>query len=370
MKTIFNLLLVISLLAACKQKPTAPQIETTTTARHADNEIFLNESQQRLANIKVAVAEKKQIGQTIKVNGELAVNEELTETISARATGRVEKLYVKETGRMVEKGEPLYELFSEQLLALQREYLLAVEQREKLGESEPRYASIAKASAKKLQLFGLSAVQIDQLNKSKTIQSRITFLAPATGLVTEINASEGEYVAEGASLYKLENISSLWAELELYPSEIKFLKLGDKLNLRVTGFEKEQVQATVSFFSPEYKANTQITKVRAVLNNPQRKFKPGMQAQAYFSHSSHVSLAVPTEAVIRDAHGTHLYVITTDNTFQPRMVATGIEDFDRVEILTGLQPGEKFAASGAYLLYSELILKKGVNLSDIHRHAN
>lgn len=370
MKTIFKLLPAFLLIAACEQKSSSSQAEMTTTAQHADDEIFLNESQQRLANIKVAVAERKQIGQTIKVNGELEVNEELTEIISARATGRVEKLYLKETGRMVEKGEPLYELYSEQLLTLQREYLLAVEQWEKLGESEPRYASIVKASAKKLLLFGLSQAQIDRLRKSKTIQSRITFLAPATGLVTEISVSEGEYVVEGASLYKLENISSLWAELELYPSEIKFLKIGDKLNLRVTGFEKEQVQGTVSFFSPEYKANTQITRVRAVLNNPQRKFKPGMQVQAYFSHSSHVSLAVPTDAIIRDAHGAHLYVITTDNTFQPRPVETGTENFDQVEILTGLQPGEKFAASGAYLLYSELILKKGVNLSDIHRHAN
>ncbi|HTJ48706.1 MAG TPA: efflux RND transporter periplasmic adaptor subunit, partial [Cyclobacteriaceae bacterium] len=282
--------------------------------------------------------------------------------------GRVEKLFFKETGRVVKKGEPLYELYSEALLTLQKEYLLAKDQYETLGKTESRYESFFKASEKKLLLYGLSKNQVEQLGQSKTIHQRITFLAPASGMITEVNASEGQYLQEGGLLYKIENINRLWLEAELYPQETSLVKIGDKINVRVDGYEFSPLETKITFLSPEYRDNTQITVMRAVIENSEMKFKPAMQAQVLFNHSERKTLTIPTDAVIREQSGTHVYVESGTNTFQPRMVKTGIEDFGQVEIIDGLMENETVAVTGAYLIYSELILKKGISPMVGHHH--
>jgi Cu(I)/Ag(I) efflux system membrane fusion protein len=308
------------------------------------------------------------VGQTVAINARLVENEELTEVISSRAAGRIEKLFVKETGRTIQKGEPLYELYSETLLTLQKEYLLAKQQFESLGSTEKRYASFLKASERKLLLYGLAQKQIEKLGQTKDVKAQITFLSPASGVVTEINVVEGQYVSEGASLLRIENISKLWLEADLYPTETSLVKIGDKINVNVNGFENSSAEAMVSFLSPEYRSNTQITVMRAALDNKSMDFKPGMQAQVLFTHSSRKALAIPTDAVIRDGKGAHVYVLNGQNTFRPQMVKIGLEDFNQVEITEGLSEGDTVAITGAYLLYSEIILKKGTNPMAGHSH--
>ena len=332
------------------------------------NDLMLSDSQLKLANVTVQKVSIKPVGQTLVINARLAENEDLTEVISSRSAGRIEKLFVKETGRMVKAGEPLYELYSESLLTLQREYLLAKEQYESLGKDEPRYESFLKASERKLLLYGLSKKQVETLAQSKAVQQRISFLAPAGGIVSEIQVTEGQYVNEGTILYRVENINQLWLEAELYPNEAVLVKTGDTLTVRVSGLESTPLEAKVVFLSPEYRANTQITVIRALIQNPALKFKPGMQAQVLFTHSSRNAIAIPVDAVIRDGKGTHVYIETGTNTFQPRMVKTGLEDFEQVEITEGLQPGDRIAVTGAYLLYSEIILKKGTDPMAGHTH--
>lgn len=333
-----------------------------------NDDLMLSDSQMKLANITTQKVSMQPVGQTIIVNGRIVENEALSEVISSRSAGRVEKLFIKETGRAVKKGEPLYELYSETLLTLQKEYLLAKEQFETLGGSEKRYESFLKASERKLILYGLAQNQINKLAKTKAVQARITFLSPASGIVTTINAAEGQYVVEGDLLFKIEDISKLWLEAELYPSETSLVKIGDKINVSVRGFENSTSEAMVNFLSPEYRANTQITTMRAVINNSKMDYKPGMQAQVSFTQSSRKALAIPVDAVIRNGKGTHVYVQRGVNTFRPQMVKIGLEDFDKVEITEGLVEGDTVAVTGAYLLYSEIILKKGTDPMAGHNH--
>ncbi|MBN8651525.1 MAG: efflux RND transporter periplasmic adaptor subunit [Cytophagales bacterium] len=343
-------------------------VPMNATGANEGNGLMLTDSQIKLANITTQKVSVKPIGQTLVVNARLMVDEEKTTIISSRTTGRIEKLFIKETGRMVKQGEPLYEIYSETLLTLQREYLLALEQYEALGKEEKRYESFLKAAESKLLLYGLNKKQVEQLASAKAVQQRITFLAPAGGIIEEIAVAEGQYVNEGDRLYRIENIASLWLEAELYPHETRFVKLGDKISVRAIGFESESITATANFLSPEYRANSQITVMRASLSNSDSRFKPGMQAQVFFTHSSRKALAIPVDAIIRDGNGTHVYVQSEQNTFIPRMVKIGVEDFEQVEIISGLEENEIVAVSGAYLLYSELILKKGTDPMAGHNH--
>jgi membrane fusion protein, copper/silver efflux system len=360
-------LLFLLLVLSCKEKPKANEHakHLQMTSKAPDNTIMLTESQVRLANITTQEVTKRNLGATNVINGTLTADKHKSVGINSRAAGRIEKLFIKETGAAIRKGDPLYALYSESLLTMQQEYLLAKEQYEALGKTEKRYKSFFEAAERKLLLYGLSKVQINQIEKNSVVPG-ITFLSPASGIVTDIKAIEGQYVEEGTLLYNVEDVASLWVEAELYPAEVALVKPGDKVTVRIDGFES--VEASVDFISPEYESNSQILLIRAKIENTGLQFKPGQQAQVLFTHSAKEAIAIPTDAVIRDGKGAHVYVQSGPAIFRPRMVETGAEGFDQVEITEGLSEGDTIAVTGAYLLYSEIILKQGGDPMAGHGH--
>jgi Cu(I)/Ag(I) efflux system membrane fusion protein len=331
-----------------------------------DDHIMLTDTQLRLANVTVAPVSWQFVGQTQIVNATLTLNEQQSGVISSRAAGRVEKVFVKETGRQVRQGEPLYTLYSEELLTLQQEYLLAKEQFETLGQTEPRYKSFLDAARKKLLLIGLTASQIERLTKS-SIRSEVVFLAPQSGTVYEVNVTEGTYVAEGTPLFRIEDIRSLWVEAELYPGEEAFVRVGDTVNVTIEG-HAGSTKARVILLSPEFRRNTQITILRAVIDNPDGTLRPGQFAQVHLTHATRKALAVPGDAVIRDEHGARVYLASGGHAFRPQMVKTGLEGPELVEITEGLIEGDTIAVSGAHLLYSEFFLRQGGDPMASHAH--
>jgi membrane fusion protein, copper/silver efflux system len=280
--------------------------------------------------------------------------------------GRIEKLYFKEVGQRIMQGQALYEMYSEPLLTLQQEYLLALRQWEELKEQ--RYESFLNASEKKLTLFGMTQQQVRQLAQRKKTDSRMTFLAPASGVIAKIDATEGQYVSEGSALYRIEKLDQVWAEAELYPGETALVKTGDVVKVQINGFENMFVEGKVSFLSPQYQQGSQIITMRVVVNNPQHEFLPGMHVTVILSHSQKKVIALPVDAVIRDAKGSHVWILEKDGAFKPRLVKTGLENFERVEITEGIEEKENVVITGAYLLYSELVLKKGGDPMRGHHH--
>ncbi|QEC54229.1 efflux RND transporter periplasmic adaptor subunit [Anseongella ginsenosidimutans] len=334
----------------------------------AEQEIMLSNRQIALANIRVEPLSPGNLGNNTFVTGKLAADQELIDVVSSRVPGRIEKLYIKETGRQISKGQPLYEMYSEELLTLQNEYLLTLEQYRQLGDTDKRYASFMEAARKKLLLYGMTADQVKRLGETKARSALVTFGSPVSGIVTEIAAAEGQYVAEGSILYRIEGLDRLWVEAELYPREAALVKEGDQVRVIVAGYEHEPLSGKVVFLNPEYRTGTQILTLRAQIANPGKRFLPGMQASVVLSNNTRTVLALPVDAVVRGEHGAHVWVKAGEGTFTPRMVKTGMETFDRVEILEGLQEGDSVVTSGAYLLYGELVLKKGIEPATAHRY--
>ena len=328
-----------------------------------DGSLSLNESLIKLANISTAPVAKKEMEIKTILNGKIVVNEEETEIISSRVQGRIERLFFKEIGQQVMQGEVLYEIYSEQLLTLQQEFLLAQRQAEELKEK--RYESFLKSSEKKLLLFGMTKDQIAALAKQKKANSRIAFLATASGIISKINATEGQYISEGSALYRIEKLDKVWAEAELYSNEISDIKIGDKVKVEVSGFENGMTYGKIIFMSPELRQGNQIITLRAEIENPERKFIPGMQANVILSRSGKNTIVLPIDAVVRDSFGSRVWVQQGDGSFKMRMVTTGEETSDEIEITEGVEEKESVVVSGAYLLYSELVLKKGLNQ---HQH--
>ena len=328
-----------------------------------DHAIMLTETQVKLANISTGKVKQTNLLETHTVNASIQVNEMQSKVLNTRSSGRIEKLFFKETGHVIQKGKPLFTLYSEGLLTLQREYLMLLQQVEKSGSDSSRYQSFVDAAERKLLLYGLETRQIQDLKSSKRLTELITFYAPDSGLITNVQVTEGQYVQEGQALFTIEDISSLWVEAELYPGETDFVNIGDKVKVRT---ENATVEAKVIFLSPAYKNNTQILLMRAVIENKQGDIFPGMNAQVLFTSSSKTTLAVPLDAVIRNEKGAQLFIKVDMNTFEPRAVKTGSETADLIEITSGINEEEDVVLSGAYLLYSEMILKSGSDPTDHH----
>lgn len=337
----------------------------TKAGERSDASVMLSASQMQLANITVQPVSSGSIGNSTVLNARLAADQQQTDVISSRVAGRIERLYVKETGQTIRKGQVLYEIYSEPLLTQQQEYLIALQQEQEMGNGEAsnvsgRYSQFRQAAEQKLRLYGMTAEQIAVLGRTRKVLPRIPFVAPAGGTVTEIAASEGQYVGEGALLYRLVNLGQLWVEAELYAGEAKFVKVGDRVSVQVIGYEGD-LTARVAFINPEYQAGSQVLIMRAVLANPGGRYQPGQQAQVLLRHGVQRGLTLPVDAVVRGGEGAVVFVQTGPGSFQPRRVQTGTETDQRVVITSGLNGEETIAMSGAYLLYSELILKKGVN---------
>lgn len=330
--------------------------------------LTLSESQIALANITVMTAGNAALSSNKQLNGRLVTNPDQTVYISSRVAGRLENLYVRETGVKVQKGQALYRIYSEELASLQQEFLLAVAQTKQFPD-DARFRDIEKAARQKLKLYDQSEIQLQQLVQHGKVAPWVTYHATASGVVAELSVTEGQYVAEGGPVMKLEGYSALWVEADVYPAEASLVRTGQTVMVVISGWENTPQPMTIQFITPALQSSSQLMQIRGSIANPGQQWQPGLQANVLLPVKSNSdALSLPVDAVIRDGKGTHVWLQTGKGKFEPRMVKTGMENSDRVEIREGLESGDSVVVTGAYLLYSEYILKKGADPMAGHNH--
>lgn len=326
-----------------------------------DKALTLDEKRQALANITTMVIGENSLSGTKQLNGRLVVSPEQSSYISSRIAGRIEQLYVRETGVKVTKGQPLYKLYSEQLATLQQEYLMAIAQ-EKQFQGDKIEKQIVASAKQKLRLYGQSEQQVQQLSASQKKDPYMVFFAPESGVVAELSVTQGQYVAEGGPILRLEGYGRLWVEADVYPNEAKNVRQGQKVKVAITGWEDQPQEMTIDFITPALQSGTQVMQIRGSIPNPGNQWQPGLQANVFLPAGSKSNvLTLPVDAVIRDGKGMHVWTKKGKDSFEPRLVKTGQENDNQVEISEGLKNGDQVVVTGAYLLYSEYILKKGKN---------
>lgn len=326
-----------------------------------DKSIKLDAQRQLLANIStVRVGDAESVQSQSVLNGRLVVNPEQSNYISAKIAGRIEQLYVRETGVAINKGQALYQLYSEQLAALQQEYLMALAQQQQFAGDKLEQQLVASAK-QKLFLYGQTEKQLQQLVKSKQKSPYVTIYATQSGTVAELNVTQGQYVTEGGTIMRLEGYQQLWVEADLYPNEAKQIKQGQQLKVIVSGWEGEEQWMKVDFINPSLQSGTQLTQIRGSIANLNGQWQPGLQVQVLLtgSEKSTKGLNLPVDAVIRDGKGEHVWIKTGKDKFEPKSIVTGTTNQNQVSITSGLVAGEEVVTTGAYLLYSEYVLKRG-----------
>jgi membrane fusion protein, copper/silver efflux system len=336
-------------------------IAVPTTSIGNTTQIHLSPEQIRLGNIHADTVGKESIGDKQILTGTLNFNEDKLSSISARVEGRVDKLYFKEIGTYVQKGDKLYDLYSEQLNNAKQEYVTALNEQNTMGNSLINYGALVESAKNKLLLWGMTNEQIHQLGQSKQIPSLTSFYSTETGYITTLNVKEGDYVMEGGPVVQLANLSTLWAEAQVYTTQMSSISQSENVSVQIPDFNNQVINGTIDFVNPEINPDTRINLVRVTIQNKNNELHPGMALYIIINNKQHNSITLPADAILTDSKGTTVWIQTKPGVYEVRMVQTGITGNDAVEITSGLSPGDVVVTSGAYLLNSEYIFEHGSN---------
>ena len=333
------------------------------------DELQLSEQQIQLGNIQTDTIRNGTIGDQLVLTATLNFDQMRASSMSSRVMGRVEKLYYKNLGDYVRKGSPLYDLYSEELNNAKQEYLLALDKKKAFTtETVIDFDQLIESARNKLLLWGLNEVQINELVKSKKATPVTTFYSSAGGYITQLDIREGDYVMEGGTIVKLADLSTLWAEAQVYTSQLAELNSNSIATVQLPDFDNKEIKGRIEFVNPEINPDTRINLIRVSIPNPGNQLKPGMPAYVLLKSPQRQSLTLPVDAVIRDGKGATVWIQTADKTFKSVMVQTGLESDDRIEIKSGLNVGDVVVITGAYLLHSEYVFKKGADPMAGHNH--
>lgn len=333
-----------------------------------NEEIMLSDEQIQLGNIQTDTLGHALMGDKMVLTATLTFDEMKVNAVSARITGRIDKLYFKNTGDLVKKGDHLFDLYSEELNTAKQEYLAALERQQTLGNSIIDFKQLLQSAKNKLMLWGVSESQIDVLGKTKQFSPLTSFYSTETGYITELPVKEGQYVMEGGVVVKLADLSTLWAEAQVYASQLASIDYKGIATVQLPDMPGKEITGKVTFANPEISTDTRINLLRVSIPNTANQLKPGMPAYVLLKSNAGSAMTLPIDAVLRDGQMAMVWVQTANNTYKRRMIDTGLESGDRIEIKSGLQNGDVVVVSGAYLLNSEYIFKKGADATGGHHH--
>ena len=346
-------LVIAGLLSSCNHR----SVEQKAVKEPVKTGIKLSNAQIQLANIKVEQVTESAIGHQLLLSSVLKVDEQSTISVSAGIPGRIQKLLFKNTGEIVNKGDALYDFYSEDLMAIIREYITLENNNYNFSGRFDRSLALKD----KMLLLGLLPSQINDLPKNKYTPSITTIYAKTRGIVRSIDITEGEYVSTGQRLMELADDSKMWVEAQVYPNEMQLIKSGMPVDVIFPNSGDLRIRSTIDFINPALEPGSNVTLVRAIINNPMNKLYPGMLALLRVETQKSKGIVVPASALLINKQGTEVWLQQNDGSFINKIVTTGIQTADSVLILSGLNQYDNIVTTGAYLLNSEMILKKSAD---------
>jgi RND family efflux transporter MFP subunit len=316
----------------------------------------------KLMNVTYGVVEKKMLSRTIRTSAIIVPDEKRLFTVNAKLDGWVEKLYVNVTGQFVKKGEPLLTIYSPELVASEQEFLSALSSAKTLSKSP--YPSVAQggeelieASKRRLRLWDISEKQIEQLEKTGNIEKTMTIYSPVSGYVMEKNVLAGKKIMPGETLLTVADLSTVWADADIYESDLQYVKVGMTAAITLPYFRDKTFSGNVVFLNPFLDPQTRTVKARMEIRNPSLELKPQMYGDAYLSYDIGEKTAIPEGAVMQTGERNYAFLANNDDTLSPTEIKIGAKSGGYFEVYEGLRPGDRVVTSANFLVDSESSLK-------------
>ncbi len=307
--------------------------------------------------VTTAKVEKRTIGGSIETNGVVAEDEGRLNAVNAKFAGYIEKLYVDRTGQPVRRGRPLLSVYSPDLVATERELLLALDNARRLSSGSAQAATDASAllsaTRQRLRLWDIPDSEIQRIEKSGQVSRTLTLDSPVSGVVLKKDAVAGLAITPGMPLYTIADLSIVWVLADVYQSEMPMAAPGNAAVVSASFLAGESFRGRIDFVYPTLTDETRTIKVRLVIPNPKGLLKPGMFVRVSLSGKGREALAIPRSALIQTGERQIAFVEQSAGVFAPREVKTGAQAKDFIEVLSGLSPGETVVTSANFLIDSE-----------------
>jgi Cu(I)/Ag(I) efflux system membrane fusion protein len=316
--------------------------------------------------VKYEQVTRRPLEKTIRTVGRVAVNERKLAKVTIKFHGWIEELFVSALGDHVKKGQALFTIYSPDLVASQEEYLLALQGRRQMGESEfPEVArgsqDLLEATKRRLQLWDITDSHIRELEKTGKVMKTLPIHSPITGTVIRKEALAGAHVDPGQELYTIANLSRVWILADIYEYELSFVKAGQKAAVTLSYDPSTVLTGQVGFIYPTLDPKTRTAKVRLELDNADENLKPDMYANVELLANLGTRLVIPQEAIIESGQKQVVFLHLGGGKLEPRLIKTGVKTGEWSEVLVGLKEGEHIVTSANFLIDSESRLKSVVD---------
>ena len=312
----------------------------------------------QLIGVRSAPAGVAVLGQEIRAVGTVGYDERGFTQVTVKTSGWVREVLVDSIGRPVRKGEPLFTLYSPDLLATQDEYLLAVKTQAQLAASplaevKANAASLVASTRERLRLWDVTDAQMATLERRGTAEPVLTVYAPSSGIVLKREALPGKYVEPGTTLYEVADLSTIWISADIYESEVAAVTLNQPASVTFAAYPGETFRGNVSYIYPTLNTEARTVRVRLELPNPGLKLKPGMFGTVTVQTDAVRTLVVPKEAVLDTGLRQLVFLDRGEGAYAPYPVKLGRRSQDDVEVLEGLKEGDRIVTSANFLLDAE-----------------
>src|SRR5579863_172617 len=308
--------------------------------------------------VKTGLVEFKALHDEIRATGNVEVDETRLAWVQVRFSGWIQRVFVDSIYKPVEKGQPLFTIYSQEIAATEQEYLLARENRDLLGRSTvPGVAlgsdSLLKAAAERLKQWQIPDRDIAQLEAGGGVPKEIEIDSPVKGVITERNAFATAYVQPGTKLYTIADLSTVWVYAQVFQSDIARIKMGDPATITTDAWPGRSFPGRVSFIQPQVDEATRTVKVRLEIPNPKGQLSPGLFVNVNLDAPLGRQLTIPASGVFQSGTRQVAFVDRGGGYFEPREVETGDHAGDDLVVLKGLKAGEHIVTSANFLIDSE-----------------
>ncbi len=324
--------------------------------------VAISPQEARRIGLTYGTVEMRPLSKKVRTSARIVPDETRLFRVNTKVGGWVDKLYVDTTGQAVRRGQPLLSIYSPDLVASQQELLSALSAAKELEASpDKKVASggrdLVDAAARRLKLWDVTDAQIENIEKTGRVERDVTLYSPASGFVTEKDVLAGQRVAPGDPLMVVADLSTVWAESDIYESDLPYVKVGMPVEVTLPYWPGKSFEGRVSLLNPFLDPATRTMKARLVIPNKDIALKPEMYGDAVLSYDLGNRLAVPDSAVLPTGEHNYAFIANGDGSLSPVDLKLGAHAGGYYEVISGLESGQRVVTSANFLIDSESSLK-------------
>jgi multidrug efflux pump subunit AcrA (membrane-fusion protein) len=339
--------------------------DETATLKMPAGTVKIPPEKQQLIGVRTATVERQSLARTVRTTGQLTSDETKLAHIHVKVNGYIDKGYVDYIGQLVQKGQPLFTLYSPDLVATEEEYLIAKRGAKEMGSSQfpdvaQKSQSLLHSTRERLKLWDISDEQIKKLDETGEVTKTLTFYSPVSGFVTDRKAFPQTAVTPDMDLYVISDLSTIWVNADVYEYEVPFVKVGQTADMQLSYYAGRTYTGKITYIYPTVDPVSHTVKARIEFPNPNFDLKPQMLANVQLKIDYGKQIVVPQEAIMDSGDKQYLFVVHDGGVFEPRVIQMGAKLEGNVVVLSGLNAGETIVTSGNFLIDSESRLKSAM----------